>query len=64
MRMKIIIYEIIEKYENEMIIYEIIKKYENDMIIYEYKNNNVWFYIFSFYDYYHLLSQAAMHKCI
>ena len=41
MRTKIIIYEIIKKYENEMIIYEIIKKYENEMIIYEYKNNNV-----------------------
>ena len=43
MRTKIIIYEIIKKYENEMIIYEIIKKYENEMIIYEYKNNNVCF---------------------
>ena len=36
--MKIIIYEIIKKYENEMIIYEIIKKYENEMIIYENRN--------------------------
>ena len=39
--MKIINYEIIKKYENEMIIFEIIKKYEIEMIIYEYKNNNV-----------------------
>ena len=27
----------------KIIIYEIIKKYENEMIIYEYKNNNVCF---------------------
>ena len=39
--MKIIIYEIIKRYENEMIIYEIFKKYEIEMIIYEYKNNIV-----------------------
>ena len=48
MRTKIIIYEIIKKYENEMIIYEIIKKYENEMIIYEYKNNNVCFNLLCF----------------
>ena len=36
--MKIINYEIIKKYENEMIIYEIIKKFENEMIIYENRN--------------------------